>query len=352
MTDNSSLTWDSISLVIPAHQPDIGLIDLVNQLSSHPFRRIIVVNDGSDQGSAEVIDQLKDMDAVIVLCHETNLGKGAALKTAFRYLAENDSGHTRCVITLDADGQHSVEDILTVARRAVSDGDKMIIGVRSFSDKVPLRSRFGNLLTRDILRWTLQVDLSDTQSGLRCMPLDFAGETLNIAADRSEFELECILLAKRKKLPVVQLPIQTIYLDDNASSHFRPIVDSVRIYMVFVRYLFVSVTSFLLDITFFTLFYYLSSHIIGSTYAARVLSGAFNFYFNKHAAFRAQDKSRYIPEAIGYVALALSIATLSGLLVVWLTSITGWLPPLVKVLVDTNLFFLSFLIQRFIIFRD
>ena len=344
--------FNSISLVIPAHQPGFELFAMVEQLARHSFRRIIVVNDGIYQDSHTVLEKLKGMEAVTLLHHEINLGKGAALKTAFRYITENDDKHTRSVITLDADGQHSIEDILAIAQRAESDADKMIIGVRSFSDDVPLRSRFGNLLTRCVLRWTKQVDLNDTQCGLRCLPLDFARETLTIAADHYEFELECILLAHRKNLPIVQLPIQTIYIDDNASSHFRPIVDSLRIYAVFARYMAVSAVSFLLDITLFTLFHYLSGDIIGSTYAARLLSGSFNFHFNKHAAFRSQDSRHFLSQALGYIALAVFIASVSGLAVVWLSSLTGWSPPLVKILIDTQLFIVSFLFQRFVIFRQ
>lgn len=341
-----------VTLVIPAYEPGKSLVEIVQQLANHPFHLIVVIDDGSGANFQSIFAQVKAIPSVTLLTHEINCGKGAALKNAFRYIAEHDAAQTRCIITLDSDGQHGEKDILAIARRAQSDGDKIIMGVRTFAEDVPLRSRFGNILTRKIMRMVSQVDLSDTQTGLRCLPLSFARATLNIEANRYEFELECILLAKRNNIPILQLPIETIYIDNNASSHFRPVVDSLRIYLVFIRYLMVSIGSFLLDISLFTAFYFLSGRIIASTYAARVVSGLFNFYFNKHAVFRSHDSRSYFRESIGYIALAILVATLSGIAVNWLTNVTGWSAPLVKILVDVQLFFLSFFVQRFAIFKS
>jgi glycosyltransferase involved in cell wall biosynthesis len=340
-----------VTLVIPAFEPGIGLVDIVKHLSQYPFHLIVVIDDGSGPNFKSIFADVKAMPSVTLLTHDVNCGKGAALKNAFRYIAEHDADHTSCIITLDSDGQHGEQDILAIAQRAHTDGDKLIMGVRAFADDVPLRSRFGNLLTRRVMRLVSQVDLEDTQTGLRCLPLEFAKATLAIEANRYEFELECILLAKSKEVPILQHPIQTIYIDDNASSHFRPVIDSLRIYLVFFRYLIISISSFILDISLFTLLYYLSGHIILSTYVARLVSGSLNFYFNKHAVFRSHDRHRYLRESYGYIALAILIATLSGTAVNWLTAATEWHAPLVKILVDTQLFFLSFFVQRFLIFN-
>jgi glycosyltransferase involved in cell wall biosynthesis len=215
--------FPAITLVIPAYEPSAGLVDIVQQLSPYPFRGVVVIDDGSGEDSWAIFDQVEVMERVTLLRHETNWGKGAALKSAFRHICDNDVERTRYIVTLDADGQHSVEDIFTVAQECGVDGGKLIMGIRTFSKDIPLRSRFGNILTRRVLRWTNQVDLEDTQTELRCLPLAFAEQTLEIKAGHYEFELECILLAKRVKLPIVQHPIQTIYIESNASSHFRPI---------------------------------------------------------------------------------------------------------------------------------
>ena len=340
-----------ITLVIPAFEPGNGFVGIVQHLSKYPFHLIIVIDDGSGDSFQTIFDQVKKIPAVTLLSHDVNRGKGAALKNAFCYIAEYDAEQTRYIITLDSDGQHGEKDILAIALRAKHEGKKVILGVRAFANDVPLRSRFGNLLTRRVMRLVSNVDLADTQTGLRCLPLQFAKETLAIEANRYQFELECILLAKNKQIPILQHPIETIYIDDNASSHFRPIIDSLRIYFVFVRYLMVSIGSFLVDISFFTLLYYLSGQIFVSTYAARLVSGSFNFYFNKHAVFHSPNQRYLLRESFRYIALAVFIATLSGTAVNWLTTVTGWPAPLVKILVDTQLFILSFFAQRYFIFN-
>jgi dolichol-phosphate mannosyltransferase len=340
-----------ITLVIPSFEPGENLLDTVRQLASYPFHLIVVIDDGSGAQFQSIFTQVQSFPQVKLLTHEVNCGKGAALKTAFRYIAQHDAEKTRSIITLDADGQHGVPDILAIARRARHDSNTLILGVRTFADDVPLRSRFGNLLTRRVMRLVSQVDLEDTQTGLRCLPLEFAKATLSIEANRYEFELECLLLAKQMRIPLQQHPIATIYIDGNASSHFRPIIDSLRIYFVFLRYLMVAIASFLLDISLFTVFYTFTGQIITSTYAARLLSGSFNFYLNKHKVFRSVGTHSYLRELLGYIALAILIATLSGILVDWATRVTGWQAPLVKILVDAQLFVLSFFMQRLIIFR-
>ncbi len=340
-----------ITLVIPAFEPTEGLIDIVQQLSCFEFSSIVVVDDGSGSGSENIFTELAALDGVTVVKHKRNLGKGAALKSAFRHIINNNAETTNHIITLDADGQHSVDDIVAVANECLSNGNRMIIGVRSFSRDVPLRSRFGNLLTRRVLRWIGNVDLDDTQSGLRCIPLAFAAKTLRIASNRYDFELACILLAKESGLPITQHSIKTIYIDDNESSHFRPILDSLRIYFVFARFTTVAVISFLLDISLFTLFHYSSSNIIASTYAARFFSGSFNFLCNKHLVFHSRERHRYLLQAVAYVTLAVVIASLSGIVVDWLYQLLGWHAPLVKILVDSQLFILSFVMQRFVVFR-
>lgn len=340
-----------ITLVIPAFEPGSSLVDIVKHLSQYPFHLIIVIDDGSGAAFRTIFDQVKTIPAVTLLSHDVNCGKGAALKNAFRYIAEHDGQQTRYIITLDSDGQHGEKDILAIALRAKSEGDKVIMGVRAFADDVPLRSRFGNLLTRRVMRLVSNVDLTDTQTGLRCLPLQFAKATLAIEANRYEFELECILLAKSKKVPILQHPIQTIYIENNASSHFRPVIDSLRIYFVFIRYMMVSIGSFVVDITLFTVLYYLSGQILVSTYAARLVSGSFNFFFNKHAVFHSHDRRHLLRESYRYIALAALIATLSGTAVNWLTIATGWQAPLVKILVDAQLFILSFFAQRYLVFQ-
>ena len=111
----------------------------------------VIVNDGSAVGHLAPFERVAALPGVTLLHHEHNRGKGAALKTAFRYVVEQDPGPGHRLITLDADGQHRVEDVEALARRAKSKQDELVLGVRAFSGEVPWRSRLGNRLTRRVL---------------------------------------------------------------------------------------------------------------------------------------------------------------------------------------------------------
>lgn len=231
----------SATLVIPAYRPDPVLGELVRALVAEALvsqneAEIIVVDDGSGDGYRPDFDALAALAGVTVLRHGRNRGKGAALKTAFRHVLEQGADPDHRLVTLDADGQHAVEDVLAISEAGRRAPGALLLGVRDFAaPDLPLRSRFGNTLTRRVLRWSHGLELQDTQTGLRCLPADFAAECLDIAANRYEFELECLLLARARGRAIGEHPIRTIYLEQNASSHFRPLADSWRIYRVIFR---------------------------------------------------------------------------------------------------------------------
>jgi hypothetical protein len=109
--------------------------------------------------------------------------------------------------------------------------------VRSFAADVPLRSRFGNSLTQWIFRMLMGKDVKDTQTGLRAIPRSMIPALLKMKAPGYDFEMEMLIEAVRSHAPLACVPIETVYIDGNKSSHFRPLADSVRIYIVFVRFL-------------------------------------------------------------------------------------------------------------------
>src|SRR5690606_33516392 len=140
------------------------------------------------------------------------------------------------VVTVDADGQHLVRDVVRVALGHTRDRRSLLVGSRRFSKDVPLRSRFGNIVTRHVFRWLVGIRLSDTQSGLRAIPSAALPWLLRIESTRYEFELDMLVEAHERGIPLRELPIRTVYEAGNSSSHFRPLVDSLRIYFVFLRY--------------------------------------------------------------------------------------------------------------------
>lgn len=151
-----------IAVLIPAYQPDSVLISLVQALHRENFR-LIVTDDGSGPAYADIFSALLPY-AEVLTCPE-NRGKGHALKCALRHLAADPQG-CRAFITADADGQHTVADILRV-REALLSGSRFVLTTRTLRGKsVPLRSRVGNDLSRFFFSLAAGCFLEDNQSGL------------------------------------------------------------------------------------------------------------------------------------------------------------------------------------------
>jgi glycosyltransferase involved in cell wall biosynthesis len=341
--------FNSIALLIPAFDPEAPLIELLQALLNSGFSKIVLVDDGSEQ--CGVFDKAERELPIHVLRHAENKGKGAALKTGFTYIADKLGGEVSTIITVDADGQHLHSDVARLARAAIDTPASLILGVRDFHQSVPLRSKFGNLLTRTVLRRAKNISVSDTQTGLRAIPLSFALASCELAANRYEFELESIVLASKQGIVIEELPIATVYIDNNDSSHFRPIVDSMRVYAVFARFISVSFASFLIDISAFAIAYAISANVYTSTFVARSLSSTLNFLANKFFVFRSHNRMRAIFEAVGYVLLVVVMATLSAYFVNLVHTTTALNVIAAKIAVDAMLFIASFLTQKYILFR-
>lgn len=340
-----------VAVVIPAYKPETVLVDLILELEEKNIDLICVVDDGSGSDYRAIFTEIRKRSSVIFLQHDENEGKGAALKTAFRYIHEN-APNIVTVVSADADGQHRVDDILKVAKVAINKSDSLVLGVRQFQGSVPLRSKFGNVLTRYVFQIFSRKNVSDTQTGLRGIPVKLLSDLEAIKSNRYQYELEAMLTALESGYEIQEIPIETVYISGNESSHFRPVLDSLRIYLVFLRYGAVSLISFALDVLlFFLLITIYPSQIMVSTYGARLLSGSFNFFVNRSIVFKAEPKRTLVRHAIGYVALAFTIATLSGGGVYLSSVIFGFHPVVAKVIVDTLLFFVSFLTQRYLIFN-
>ena len=278
-------------ILIPALVPGAELIDYLQALSDAQLGQLVVVDDGSGPDYAPIFALAAQIPGCTVLRHEQNRGKGDALKTGLRYFQElPDRSEYNGVVTADADGQHSVADV-TALCRAMRDETGLWLGVRDFSlDHVPAKSRFGNKLTRSIFHIFYHVTISDTQTGLRGYPNCMTERLLGCPGSRYEYETKMLILCAEEHIPIHEVPIETIYLNDNASSHFNPIKDSYRIYRLFfgtfVKFLLSSVSSALIDLLLFNLLIHHvfgvdTTHIFLATAIARVCSSIYNFLMNQ-----------------------------------------------------------------------
>lgn len=349
---------ERIPILIPSLHPDENLLQLLKDFrtSTAELLTIIVIDDGSGVDYEEIFAKAKDEYGCHILTHSINQGKGRALKTAFRYVRETLPDCIG-VVTVDADGQHAVKDVFACMRKLAEQPQHFILGSRSFNgNDVPLKSSFGNKLTNKVLRMTSGIAVEDTQTGLRAIPQFFLQALENVPGERYEFEMNMLLECSVRRIPIIQVPIQTIYLEGNKASHFRPVFDSLKIYAVFLKYLLSALASFLLDIAAFSLLVFVLKgavpvhYIFVSTILARLISSMFNYVVNKNLVFKG-DKGR--GTAVKYYALALLQMIASGLLVTYIyAAIPAVGETLVKVLVDTGLFFASFYIQKKWVFAN
>jgi putative flippase GtrA len=253
------------------------------------------------------------------------------------------------VVTADADGQHIPSDIQKISQKLIDHPHDLIVGAREFGGKIPFRSRFGNSITRLFFRFIVGVKLSDTQSGLRAIPKSFVEEMLEVTTSGYDFELDMLMRAARQHIKISEAPIHTIYFGKNRVSHFNPLIDSLKIYFVFIRFTAISIMSALLDFVLFTVSYYLVGNVFVSIVFARTLSCIFNFIFGKCITFRSTG--RILPEGIKFLILAILLVLISYGLITSMVNFLGMNVYVSKVISECTLFFMSFAVQRVFVFR-
>ena len=338
-------------LVLPAYKPEQSFIDLLQTVDKEYFNHIIVVDDGSGQAFRGIFQEAERY--ATVLQHPENQGKGQALKTAFAYIKR--LGRYGVVATADCDGQHALEDIRSVTEVAEIYPNKLILGCRAFSGEVPLRSRFGNELTKKIFKLQTGVAVSDTQTGLRAFTTSLLDFMLRVDGQRYEYEMNMLLDAS-KELEILEVPIKTIYIDENSGSHFRPIRDGLKIYQNIFKFALSSAASFLVDYGIYALFILILAavptalRVLLANAIARTASSIFNFSVNKQLVF--QNKDSIGKTGISYASLVIAMFVLDTLLITLFYQIFGLNLLLVKILVGSLLFVLSWFVQKKVIFKE
>lgn len=225
-----------IPVVVPVYNPPIQFAPFIRSLQENTSAPIILINDGSDKKFSSLFHSLGTHRRTKLITHEVNKGKGAALKTAMRYVSEYEK-QSIGIITADADGQHITSDILACERIAKERHPALIIGARVDRARMPLRSRFGNAVTRTALQALHRQYVLDTQSGLRYIPKDLFAACGLSKFDKYDFELDMIIHAVKARIPIVEYPIQTIYINHNKASHYKLIKDTAYVAQVFFHHL-------------------------------------------------------------------------------------------------------------------
>lgn len=295
-----------------------------------------------------IFETIETIAGCTLLHHAINLGKGRALKTGLNYLLTNVH-EIRGVVTCDADGQHLAGDVEKVARVLINNPDSLTLGVRSFDAKVPLRSKLGNIITRSIFYFLVGKYLSDTQTGLRGIPVCFIPSLIRLEGEGYEYEMNMLVAAKTEGLPVIEESISTVYLENNRSSHFNPLFDSMKIYFLLLRFSCSSLVASMLDLVFFTICYKLTTNILLSIFLGRyTLACLVNFYINRNFVFHHKDRLR--TTLIRYYLFATFMGMCAFLLISAVTEHFSVSVIFAKIMVETFLFIISFTVQRDYIF--
>ena len=348
--------YKQIPVVIPSLEPDEKLTALLEELRAADVQNIVLVDDGSGDAYRPIFDDAAQRLGCHVLRHAVNLGKGRALKDAFNYCLLTWPEAPGCV-TADSDGQHTPQCILNCAQALTEFPDDLILGCRDFdAPDVPARSSFGNKCTRTMFKALIGLTISDTQTGLRAVPARFMAQLLSAKGERYEFESNMLIDTKEAGVRIREVPIKTVYIDNNSASHFHPVRDSIRIYSIFGKFLFSSLSSSVLDLVLFWIFCQVLftpgslSYITWATVLARVLSATYNFAINYKVVFKSTASRG--GAALRYFGLAVVQMSLSAVLVRYLFPIMQVPELLVKIPVDVLLFFVSFQIQREFVYKN
>ena len=365
--DNKMQNTDKkVAIIIPALDPDTRLMPYVTRLLDEGFERIILIDDGSkDKSNFDTSGMTPEyQNKVVRLTHYINLGKGRALKNAFNYFMNMSDADEYCgAITVDSDGQHSVEDTVNIRKTLEEDDRSLILGMRDFdSENVPFKSRNGNRITRNVFRLLHGVKLNDTQTGLRAFPKSIIPYFIDLAGERFEYETNMLIFSARNYIPIKEIPIQTIYENNNSGTHFNPIRDSFAIYKLlfgtFFKYALSSMFSFVIDILFFRLGLTIlasigveeAGKILYATIAARIISSICNFLMNRNVVFKSSEKTWIT--LIKYYALCIVQMGASAGLVYLIFSVLPIPETVIKIVVDAFLFIISFNIQKRFIFKS
>ena len=351
-------------VLIPSLSPDERLPAYVKELLAADFRLVLVVDDGSKEEYQHIFNEIAGWERCHVLHHEVNRGKGAALRTGYTYLKEETD--IAGVITADSDGQHIVPDTVMLAEELGKEKE-LLLGSRDFSKgsiQVPPKSRVGNRITSVVFRLFYGHYLPDTQTGLRAFNRDLMDFMLAIPGDRFEYEMNVLIQCANQKVKMRPLPINTIYHDDNAGTHFHPIRDSWRIYKLllgsFFRYSAASIISFLIDYVVLSLLMLwifkdqkdiallgimFSTKALIASPIARLCSAPVNYLLNKNFAFQVKESKG----AVGrYIVLALCSMIVTTLIFGFLDHFVhaDILHILLKVVIDVAMYVVNYRIQK------
>lgn len=218
-----------IFALIPAYN-EAGTLPGIVADTARQVDQLIVVDDGSQDGTRTCLDPMPGN--VTVLRHDSNLGKGASLRDGFQAALNAGASH---VVTLDADGQHSPDDIPRLLEALGDRQDTLIIGERRVKRQAaPKYRRYANAFADFWISLAAGERIYDSQSGFRIYPSGLL-DTLNHLPRLSSgfaFETELLITAVYQGFNLCYVPIESLYKSGARASHYRAVPDTTKIVWV------------------------------------------------------------------------------------------------------------------------
>lgn len=347
-----------VALLIPVYRPDTALVSLVRSIRRAAAPDLVLVVDdgsgpgkefgsGADGGEYDAIFAALEADGAHVIRERSNRGKGSALKRGLGAIQEILPG--AAVITADADGQHTPSDIARLAavsrERAMWAGDApLVLGTRTFGAGTPMRSRVGNAVSSALFFLSTGRWLGDTQTGLRAIPSALIPLLLAVPGDRYEYELSALLAVARSGQEWETMSIETVYIEGNRSSHFRPLRDSARVLGPMLGFALSGLLAFAIDTVLFLVLTAFTSQVWLALLIARIVSGGVNVTVNRVLVFRPRGVP-WTRTLVDYAALAI-VLLVASMISVNILVFAGVGLLAAKILTDTGLWVASFAVQR------
>lgn len=216
---------EELSIIVPFFNEESSLKTVIPSLirfSSEHNCKVILVNDGSVDDSASVIDSFNLPENFSVVKHKKNRGYGAALKSGI------EKAVTEYVITFDADGQHALEDVLNLYNKIVSSDADLVIGSRITNGNADKTKRFGKFIIRNLAKILIQNKIKDLNAGMKIMRASLAKKYIKICPDNFAFSDVITLIFVSEKNEVIEEPV-TVLPRENGKSKitFNTAVDTV-----------------------------------------------------------------------------------------------------------------------------
>lgn len=228
----------------------------------------------------------------------------------------------------------------------------IILGSREFSNKTPIKSRFGNILTRTIFRISTGIRLTDTQTGLRGFSASMLPWLISIKGDRFDYEMNMLLLAKKNGWSLLEIPIRTIYFNENASTHFRAVIDSFLVYLPLIKFGISSLAGGAVDFIALLVLNQLTNNLLLSVIGARAISSLINYTINRHMVFGDVSGLERKKTLIHYYTLVGVLLISNYLLIHILHMNLGLNLVTAKLITEGLLFFISYWAQKKVVFKN